>query len=236
MQVSIVTGSSGGIGKEVVHRLQSRGDYVIALDIDPPDRDIVNGESHCIELTNEQDVSKFFSDLRGRDIKVSNVINAAGIIGERMPLWDVDLALFSKVLNNNVISTFLMCKYSSQHMIEKDYGRIVNFGAIAGKDGSALSSHYAASKAAIIAVTKALGKELASYRNILCNCVVPAAVRTEALLAHSPEDLKSHMSKIPKGRFCEPEEVAELVAWLASSACSFSTGAAYDISGGRATY
>jgi len=233
---TIVTGASGGIGQAIVEKLIERGDEVVGVDQSPP---VVQSDRYLHirkTLKSEADAFSVVEQAAPDGQQIFNLINCAAIIGTRTELWRVQRGEFEEIVQNNLFSTYWMCKAICPHFIDYDYGRIVNFGAIAGKDGSAKSSHYAASKAAIISLTKALGKELATYRDILCNCVTPAAVETNALLEHSEEDIRQHLSKIPKGRFCQPEEVAELVCWLSSDKCSFSTGAVFDISGGRATY
>ncbi|MGC0120000.1 SDR family NAD(P)-dependent oxidoreductase [Pseudoalteromonas piscicida] len=233
---TLITGAGGAIGNAIVQKLLERGDNVIEIDRKFETRTSLSSERLELDISKEQLVNEASSYIFGKYSKIHNLINCAGIIGNRDKMWNISSSHFENVVMNNVLSTFLMCKAVVPNMISNGYGRIINFGAIAGKDGSALSSHYAASKAAIITMTKALGKELAEFEDILCNSIVPAAVETPALMEHSKEDIASHLGKIPKGRFCQPHEVAELAIWLASSKCSFSTGAVYDISGGRATY
>lgn len=236
METSIVTGASGGIGRAIVENFLTRGDLVIGVDRAPSTINNLNYKHIECEISDESVAHNLAKGVFSEYKIVHNLVNCAAIIGFRTEVWSIHSGEFEKIVSNNLFTTFWMCKAFSQHFIDNKYGRIVNFGAIAGKDGSAKSSHYASSKAAIIAFTKALGKELASTDDVLCNCVAPAAVETDALMSHSEDDIKQHLSKIPKGRFCKPNEVAELVSWLSSKKCSFSTGAVFDISGGRATY
>jgi 3-oxoacyl-[acyl-carrier protein] reductase len=166
---------------------------------------------------------------------VDILINSAGVIGPNRPLWEITDQEWARTLAVNVNGTFNLCRAFVPRMRDKGWGRIVNLASMAGKDGNPNLSAYSASKAAVIALTKSLGKELATT-GVLVNAVAPAVIDTPMLGATSPEVLAHLTSLIPMRRVGRAEEVAELVAWLASDKCSFSTGAVYDISGGRATY
>ena len=163
------------------------------------------------------------------------MINNAGITGPNVKLGNIRLSIGREFFTVNVDGTFHCCRAVVPLMRERNYGRIVNIASVAGKDGNPNASAYSASKAAVIALTKSLGKELADTA-IRVNCVTPAAVRTPLFAQMTQAHIDYMLSKIPLGRFGEPQEVAALVTWLASEECSFSTGAVFDLSGGRATY
>jgi 3-oxoacyl-[acyl-carrier protein] reductase len=163
------------------------------------------------------------------------LVNNAGITGPNVKLWDYPIADWNRVFAVNVHGVFHCCRAVVPQMRQQNYGRIVNIASVAGKDGNPNASAYSASKAAVIAITKSLGKELADTA-IRVNCVTPAAVRTPLFAQMTQSHIDYMLSKIPMGRFGEPEEIAALVAWLATEECSFSTGAVFDLSGGRSTY
>jgi len=167
--------------------------------------------------------------------KVDVLINCAGIAGPNSSVADYPADMWRKVQSINVDGTFHCCKALVPGMIARDYGRIVNIASVAGKEGNPNASAYSASKAAVIALTKSLGKELAAH-NIAVNCITPAAAKTRIFDQMSQEFIDYMLSKIPRGRFVTVEEIADMVAWVASAENSFTTGAVFDISGGRATY
>lgn len=167
--------------------------------------------------------------------RIEILVNNAGIAGVNKPVWETDLEEWRKVLRINLDGPFIVCKAIVATMLKQKYGRIVNIASIAGKEGNPNASHYSASKAGLIALTKSLGKELAAH-DILVNAVTPAAARTAIFDQMTQQHIDFMLSKIPKGRFVLVEELAAMVAWLASEDCGFSTGAVFDISGGRATY
>jgi len=167
--------------------------------------------------------------------KIDILVNNAGIAGVNRTVWETELDEWRKVLRINLDGPFICCKAIVPDMIRQKYGRIVNIASIAGKEGNANAAHYSASKAGLIALTKSLGKELAGYE-IAVNAVTPAAARTAIFEQMTQQHIDFMLSKIPKGRFVLVEELAAMVAWLASEDCAFSTGAVFDISGGRATY
>jgi 3-oxoacyl-[acyl-carrier protein] reductase len=175
------------------------------------------------------------TDAVARMGPIDILVNSAGIVGPNAPLWSVDLPDLERTVAVNLFGTFNTCRALVPGMRERGWGRIVNFASMAGKDGNPNLSAYSASKAAVIGLTKSLGKELATS-GVLVNVVAPAVIETPMNAKTSPEVLAHLASLIPMGRLGRADEVAELVAWLASDRCSFSTGAVYDISGGRATY
>jgi NAD(P)-dependent dehydrogenase (short-subunit alcohol dehydrogenase family) len=193
--------------------------------------DIAPGADVLVDVTDAEAVR----DAARRIGPVDILINSAGVIGPNRPLWEITDQEWARTLAVNVNGTFNLCRAFVPWMREQGWGRIVNLASMAGKDGNPNMSAYSASKAAVIALTKSLGKELATT-GVLVNAVAPAVIETPMLGATSPEVLAHLTSLIPMRRVGRPEEVAELVAWLASDKCSFSTGAVYDISGGRATY
>jgi len=169
--------------------------------------------------------------LGGIDILVNN----AGIAGDNKPVWEYTPAEWRQVIDVNLVGPYLCCRAVAPVMRKANYGRIVNIASIAGKEGNPNASHYSASKAGLISLTKSLGKELATT-GVRVNCVTPAAVETDIFKQMTQQHIDFMLSKIPMGRFGLTTEVAALVAWLASEDCSFSTGAVFDVSGGRATY
>jgi 3-oxoacyl-[acyl-carrier protein] reductase len=162
-------------------------------------------------------------------------VNNAGITGGNGPTWELDPLVWRQVIEVNLVAPFLMCRAVVPKMLSRGYGRIVNVASIAGKEGNPNASHYSASKAGLIGLTKSLAKELAT-KNVLVNCVTPAAARTEIFDQMKQEHIDYMLSKIPMNRFANPSEIAALIGWLVSEECSFSTGAVFDASGGRATY
>jgi NAD(P)-dependent dehydrogenase (short-subunit alcohol dehydrogenase family) len=193
--------------------------------------DLAAGADERVDVSDPDSVAA----LRDRVGAVDVLVNSAGIIGPSAPLVDLDLNAWRRTFAVNTDGTFLMCRAFAPAMVERGWGRIVNVASIAAKDGNPTQSAYSASKAAVIALTKSLGKELATT-GVLVNVVAPAAVATPMNAATDPAVLARSQSLTPMGRFGTAEEIAELIAWLSSNAVSFSTGAVYDASGGRATY
>ena len=179
-----------------------------------------------------QDAAKKAIDTWGR---IDILVNNAGIGGKNGNIWELDVEELDRVYRTNLRGVFSFCHEVIPYMMEKDYGRVVNIASIAGKEGNPRMVPYSATKAAVIGLTKSVGKELAGT-GVLVNCITPAVVQTRILDEFTPEQVKYMVDKIPVGRTGEISEIAALVAWLASPECSFSTGAVFDISGGRATY
>ena len=167
--------------------------------------------------------------------KIDILINNAAIVGPNAPTWEYPPEAFRDVVNIGLIGTFYCCRAVVPHMIAANYGRIVNLASIAGKEGNPRAPAYSSMKAGVIALTKSLGKELATY-NISVNCVTPAVAKTAMGMSQDPDFLAMVVSKIPRGRMLELEEAASMISWLATAENSFTTGAAFDLSGGRATY
>ena len=213
-----------GLGAATATRLAEDGVEVVTVDLSP-DADVT------LDVSDGAAVQRVAGEIGPVDI----LVNSAGIVGPNKPLWEVEDDEWQATFAVNVAGTFHLCKAFVPGMRENGWGRIVNIASIAGKDGNPKLAAYSASKGAVIAMTKSLGKELATT-GVLVNAIAPAVIATPMNAATSPEVLAHITSLIPMRRVGRPEEVAELVAWLASDRCSFSTGAVYDISGGRATY
>ena len=225
-RTAIVTGGAKGIGAAIVSRIEGSGARVRIWDLEDSDRvDVSDPES--VNLA----VQKAMQELGRIDILVNN----AGIAGLNKPTAQYPVEEWERVLRVNLTSQFLCCRAVAPHMIEAGYGRIVNIASVAGKEGNPNAGAYSASKAGVIALTKSLGKELA-HTGVLVNCITPTAAKTAIFEQMTREHIDYMLSKIPMGRFVEVGEIAALACWLASEDCSFSTGAVFDISGGRATY
>jgi 3-oxoacyl-[acyl-carrier protein] reductase len=242
-RVAVVTGAAQGIGLSIAARLISSGATVSLWDRDEEllkkALDTVDLLGHVsgevVDVASPDSVgtaTKSAIDKHGRiDILVAN----AGIAGPNYKTWEYPINAWTQVIDVNLIGVFLCCRAIVPYMVQQDYGRIVNVASIAGKEGNANASAYSASKAGVIALTKSLGKETAT-RNISVNCITPAAARTRIFEQMSREHIDFMLSRIPRGRFLEVDEVSAMVAWLVSEENSFTTGAVFDISGGRATY
>ena len=221
---ALVTGGASGLGRACAQRLRDAEHQVLTVDIAP-------GADIHLDVSDDDAVVALVSQLGPVDI----LLNSAGIVGTGVPLWETTRADWDAVFAVNVHGTVSMCRAVIPAMVQSGWGRIVNFASIAGKDGNPNLSPYSASKAAVIGLTKSLGKELAET-GVIVNAIAPAVIATEMNARTAPDVLAHITGLIPMRRVGRPEEVAELVAWLVSDACSFSTGAVYDISGGRATY
>jgi 3-oxoacyl-[acyl-carrier protein] reductase len=225
-RAAVVTGGMQGIGAAIVKRLQDSGAKVAVWDLDgSPKVDVSDAASIDSAL------KRTLSELGKIDVLVNN----AGIAGKNVPTVDYPIDEWERVLRINLTSQFLTCRAVAPHMVKAKYGRIVNIASVAGKEGNPNAVAYSASKAGVISLTKSLGKELAQA-GVLVNCVTPAAAKTAIFDQMTESHINYMLSKIPMARFVNVDEVAALVCWLASEDCSFSTGAVFDISGGRATY
>jgi 2-dehydro-3-deoxy-L-rhamnonate dehydrogenase (NAD+) len=223
-KTAVVTGGMSGLGAASAARLADDGVTVIRFDV-------AAGAEVVVDVSDSAAVESAAARVGAIDI----LINCAGIVGPNKPLTEVTDSEWDRVFAINVKGTFNLCRAFVPGMRERGWGRIVNFASIAGKDGNPNLAAYSASKGAVIAMTKSLGKELATT-GVLVNAVAPAVIETPMNADNTPEVLAYMTNLIPMKRIGQPEEVAELVAWLASDRVSFSTGAVYDISGGRATY
>jgi 3-oxoacyl-[acyl-carrier protein] reductase len=190
---------------------------------------------HTVELSDEAAVQAATAATLQAHGHIDILVNNAGITGGNGPTWELAPEVWRRVIDVNLIGPFLTCRAIVPHLLQRGYGRIVNVASVAGKEGNPNASHYSASKAGLIALTKSLGKELAT-KGVLVNAVTPAAAKTAIFDSMTQQHIDFMLSKIPMNRFGQVEEIANLVAWLASDECAFSTGATFDISGGRATY
>lgn len=224
MRRAIITGGQSGLGAACATRLRADGVEVFTFDVSP-EADVQ------VDITDPAAVSAAVAEVGVVDI----LINSAGIVGPNEPLWEVDVEDWKKTFDVNVFGLVSVTKAVVPGMVERGWGRIVSMASMAGKDGNPNLSVYSASKAAVIGLTKSLGKELAKT-GVLVNAIAPAVIATPMNATTSPEVLAHITSLIPMGRVGRAEEVAALVSWLSSDEVSFSTGAVYDISGGRATY
>jgi 2-dehydro-3-deoxy-L-rhamnonate dehydrogenase (NAD+) len=240
-RVAVVTGGAQGIGLAVAQRLVQSGARVCLWDMVQGHLDeartVLGAEAQAVrvDVTSETDVANAAKATVEAQGRIDVLVCSAGITGPNSTLVDYPVDAWKQVFEVNVHGLFLCNRAVVPIMRTGDYGRIVNIASVAGKEGNPNASAYSASKAAVIALTKSLGKELAST-NIRVNCVTPAAVRTGMFSQMTQQHIDFMLSKIPMGRFGQVEEIASLVGWLASEDCSFSTGATFDISGGRATY
>jgi 3-oxoacyl-[acyl-carrier protein] reductase len=232
-RVALVTGGASGIGAAVAERLREEGARVAVLDLDEAESGDMLALSADVSDSTQVNaaVTRVESELGPIDILVCS----AGVPGESLSTVDVPDEEWRRVLAINADGVFFCNRAVIRGMVERGYGRIVNVASIAGKEGNPMAPAYSASKAAVIALTKAIGKDLART-GVVVNCIAPAVIETPILEGITQEHIDYMVERIPMGRMGRPEEVAALVCWLASEECSFSTGATYDISGGRAVY
>jgi len=232
-KVALVTGGSSGIGAAVARRLHDEGARVASLDLDAA---APNGVlSLTGDVARSADVEEAVARVQGELGPIDVLVCSAGVPGASLPTVDVTDEEWRRVMGINADGVFYSNRAVIPGMVERGYGRIVNVASIAGKEGNPMAGAYSASKAAVIAMTKAIGKDLART-GVIVNCVAPAVIETPILEGITEEHIGYMVERIPMGRMGEPEEVAALICWLASEECSFSTGATYDISGGRAVY
>jgi len=238
---AVVTGGAAGLGYGIAERLIASGGSVTLWD-----RDEAAAAKACaalgakafavkVDVAQQPSVAAAVAATLGHAPRIDALVNSAGITGPNVKLWDYPLEDWRQVMDVNINGVFLCCREVVAQMRKQGYGRIVNIASVAGKEGNPNASAYSASKAAVIALTKSLGKELADT-GVRVNCVTPAAVKTAIFDQMTPEHIAFMLSKIPMGRFGTVEEVAAMVGWLCTEDCSFSTGAVFDLSGGRSTY
>ena len=240
-RVAVITGGARGIGRAVAERMVASGAAVALWDLDgAAARETAaalgtGASAHEAELTHAPSIRAALDSTLARHGRVDILVNNAGITGGNAPLWELPEAEWRRVVEVNLIGPYLVSAAVVPGMRERGWGRVVNVASVAGKEGNPNASHYSASKAGLIGLTKSLGKELAGT-GVLVNCVTPAAAKTDLFKQMTEAQVAYMLGKIPMGRFIELDEIAALVGWLASPDCSASTGGVFDISGGRATY
>ena len=240
-RTALITGGAQGFGFDIAKKFLNSGANVIIWDID--EKELQNSVTkinnsklsyNFVDVSNFEKINQTVLEIN-KKTNIDILINNAGITGPTAELWNYSINDWNKVIEINLNGTFNCCKAAVPNMIENNYGRIVNIASVAGKDGNANASAYSSSKAAVLALTKTLGKELAE-KNIAVNAVTPAGAKTRILDQMTDKHVKFMLSKVPRGRFLELEELSSLVCWLSSEENSFSTAAVFDISGGRSTY
>jgi len=243
---AIVTGGARGIGYAVAERLLASGAHVALWDMDAsklassvaalqaahPGQQV---SGQALDISDDASVQGEANALAARWGRIDILVNNAGITGGNGLTWELEPAVWRQVIEVNLIAPYLTCRAVVPHMLAGGWGRIVNIASVAGKEGNPNASHYSASKAGLIGLTKSLGKELAQ-KNVLVNAITPGAAKTDIFDQMTQQQIDYMLSKMPMGRFLQVQEVAAMVAWLASDDCSFTTGGVFDISGGRATY
>ena len=242
-RVAVITGGAQGIGYATAQRMLASGASVVLWDIDAARlatavqalSALGTASGDLVELTDEVSVAAATAAATARHGRIDILVNNAGITGGNGTTWELAPEMWRRVVEVNLIAPYLTCRAVVPQMLKQGYGRIVNVASVAGKEGNPNASHYSASKAGLIALTKSLAKETAT-KGILVNAVAPAAAKTAMFATMTQQHLDFMLGKIPMGRFVEVGEIAAGIAWLASEDCSFTTGSVLDLSGGRATY
>lgn len=243
-RTALVTGGARGIGEAISRRLAQDGFVVAVADIDEPGAkksaeaiDGAGGQGFAVgvDVSDEGSVRAMVAKVMARTGRIDAVVNNAGIAGRTAPVWEVPDGEWERVVATDLSSVYYVSRAVLPQMLRQAYGRIVNIASIAGKEGNPHAAAYSAAKAGVIGLTKSIAKEVATS-NIIVNCVTPAVIDTPLLGQVTQDFLQYMVSRIPMGRMGQVTEVAALVAWLVSDDCSFSTGAVFDLSGGRATY
>lgn len=239
---AVVTGGASGIGLATIRRMAQSGANVAIWDMNEKAMaeiasSIPGVKTHTckVDVSKLSDVEAAFKSTQAAFGKIDALVNSAGIAGVNTMVWEYPAEEWLRVMDVNLNGTFYTCRTVTPHMIANKYGRIVNISSVAGKEGNPTASAYSAAKAGVIGLTKSLGKELSTH-GVNVNVITPTTVKTPILDQVAQSHIDYMLSKIPMGRLGEPEEIAALVAWLCTEDCSFSTGAVFDLSGGRSTY
>ncbi len=240
-KTAVITGGAQGFGLDIAKKFLLSGSKVFIWDIDETELSKVakeinnpNLSYNIVDVSNFNQIQKTVEDITSNN-KIDILVNNAGITGPTTELWNYNVKDWNSIVDINLHGTFYCCKSIVPHMIKNNYGRIVNIASVSGKDGNANASAYSSAKAGVIGLTKSLGKELATY-NIAVNAITPAGAKTRILDQMTKEHVQRMLSKVPRGRFLELNELSSMVCWLSSEENSFSTAAVFDISGGRSTY
>jgi 3-oxoacyl-[acyl-carrier protein] reductase len=242
-RVAVVTGGAQGIGYAVAERMLRSGAAVVLWDVNEAQllkaRAALSGlgrvDTAVVEITDEASVAAGTQAAVQAHGRIDALVNSAGITGGNGVTWELEPQTWRRVVEVNLIGSYLTCRAVVPQMLKQSYGRIVNIASIAGKEGNPNASHYSASKAGVIGLTKSLGKELAKS-GVLVNAVTPAAAKTPIFDTITQAHIDFMLSKIPMGRFLEVDEAAAMICWLCTEDCAFSTASVFDLSGGRATY
>jgi 3-oxoacyl-[acyl-carrier protein] reductase len=239
-QVAVISGGTGGIGLATARRLSGAGARVVLWDINESAlaaaaEDLSGVHVMAVDMLDEKAVSARTEEVMQQFGRIDILVNCIGIEARRASVVDYDVAEWRRLVDINLTATFIACKYVVRAMQQRDYGRVVTISSTAGKDGNAFDSAYSSAKAGIMGFTKCIGKELATT-GIRVNCVCPAAIESPLFSRLPPEQQQFSIGKIPMGRLGKVDEVASMIAWLCTEECSFSTGATFDVSGGRSTY
>ena len=242
-RVAIITGGGQGIGLTVADLMLANGGSVSIWDRDQTLLDALDAkhgktgkvQTLNVDIGDNGSVERATAAVMDRFGRIDVLINNAAIVGPNAPTWEYPIQAFMDVVHIGLVGTFLVCRSVVPHMIAANYGRIVNLSSVAGKEGNPNAPAYSSTKAGVLALTKSLGKELATY-NIAVNAVTPAVAKTTMAMSQAPDFLKMILAKIPRGRMLELSEAASMIAFLATEENSFTTGAVFDLSGGRATY
>lgn len=240
---AIVTGAAQGLGRAIAERLQASGAHVYVWDVDPAAMAEARADWPAdgpagwieVDVADPESVEAALAETCRSAGGIDILVNNAGISGPNMPTWEYAIDDWRQVIDIDLTGPFVVSRAVVPQMREAGWGRIVNIASVAGKEGNPNAPAYSAAKGGLIALTKSMGKELVGS-GVMVNCVTPAAVETRIFAQMTPAHIDLMLSKIPMGRFGLPQEIAALVAWLCSEDCSFSTGAVFDLSGGRATY
>ncbi len=237
-RVALVTGGASGIGQAVVQRLVSEGAQVIVWDVDDARLQACARSlgsrvlAQRVDVTDESQIAQAMKQAVAHMGHLDILVNGAGIVGPNGPFWQVETSAWERVMRINLFGTFLVSRAACPHLLARGWGRIVNIASVTANEGPKDLAPYAASKAGVVGLTKSMGKDLAQS-GVLVNAVTPALIATELLQQLTPEYMSAALSRIPMGRAGTLEEAAALITWLCSQECSFSTGATYDLSGGR---